>query len=126
MLLKMQGMLGLREKKWSRMERFHFLKKLEIPLHRKYDVKLQRDGIFVQYYQVQLAIGLVCFIFGCGNLRLFHCVDTLAAAHAATWRVGTGTGHETDQVCQDCGASQNGLETRQEIVEFRGGSGPRG
>jgi len=59
MLLKMRGMLGLRDKQWSRMERFQFLSKLEIPLHRKHDTKLQRDGIFVQYYQVQLALGLL-------------------------------------------------------------------
>lgn len=31
----------------------------QIPLHSKYDSRLQEQGVFVQYYQVQLAIGLL-------------------------------------------------------------------
>jgi len=70
MMLKMGGMLGLRDNNWSRIERFRFLSELEIPLHEKYDSRRQRMGIFVQYFQVQLAIGLLAMM-----RRHGHCVQ---------------------------------------------------
>merc|ERR1712154_584079 len=57
MLARTKGLFGFRDKSWSRVERFKFLKQLKIPLHRK-----QNGALCINYCQCLLAMGLIIMI----------------------------------------------------------------
>jgi len=56
MLMQCDGEFGFKNKNWSRLERFRFLQKLHIPLHFRHS---KGKTLYLQYYQVLLAIGLI-------------------------------------------------------------------
>merc|ERR1712129_468850 len=58
MLMRCHGEFGFKNKNWSRLERFRFLKKLHIPLHFRRSSNSKKE-LYLQYYQVLLAIGLI-------------------------------------------------------------------
>merc|ERR1719273_48377 len=63
MLAKTSGMFGFRDKHWTRLQRFKFLKQLKIPLHRKQGEGEEKDDAFyLNYCQCLLAMGLIFMI----------------------------------------------------------------